>query len=208
MVDIVDIGMGNVRSIRNVLSRLGLESNIVSCPESLSSHTLILPGVGSASPFMKKLHSTKLDCSIREHVNRGNKLIGICLGFQVMTLFSEEDGGTQCLGLINTNTVSINRFHHHTNHNQWEHFSLKKEDLSLPVITSPTRSRKRVVKGRVFYNHEYGVQVPPNSPHFKSINLDSLSSFAAIYSSDNVIGIQFHPEKSQVTGLELFSMIL
>ena len=107
MVDIVDIGMGNVRSIHNVLSRLGLESNIVSRPESLSSHTLILPGVGSASPFMKKLHSTKLDCSIREHVNRGNKLIGICLGFQVMTLFSEEDGGTSARPIVQIQFLSI-----------------------------------------------------------------------------------------------------
>ena len=65
------------------------------------------------------------------------------------------------------------------------------------MTSSITRSRKRVVNGRVFYNHEYGVQIPSNSRYFKPIN-NSLASFAAIYSRDNVVGIQFHPE-SQVT---------
>ena len=85
---------------------------------------------------------------------------------------------------------------------------LSQERLFSTMTSSITRSRKRVVNGRVFYNHEYGVQIPSNSRYFKPINNSSLASFAAIYSRDNVVGIQFHPEKDQVTGLELLSLIL
>ena len=80
---------------------------IVSEPDSITSRTLLLPGVGSARLFMKNIRAKQFDSAIQEHVLKGNKLIGICLGFQVLTEFSEEDGGTKCLGLIKTNTIRL-----------------------------------------------------------------------------------------------------
>ncbi|MDA7490985.1 imidazole glycerol phosphate synthase subunit HisH [Synechococcus sp. AH-707-M23] len=209
MLDLIDVGMGNIRSISNILCRLGVSSKIITEPKSLSSNTIILPGVGSALPFMKKICAQKFDSAIKNHVMNGKRIIGICLGFQVMTDFSEEDGGTECLGLINTNTVSIHDHHLSSNHNQWEKLSLKKEDLNLShKITPIVPSRKLVVRGRVFYNHEFGVKIPCDDKFYHRINDKSLSSFASIYSNRNIIGLQFHPEKSQNTGLDLLSMIL
>ena len=209
MVDIIDIGMGNVQSIINILVRLGINPKVAHTPDSLSSKTLILPGVGSALPFMQKLCEYSFDKAILDHVKQGKRIIGICLGFQVMTEFSEEDGGTNCLGIINTQTISIKKHYHSSNHNQWETFSLRKDDLHLSEqCDSILTLRKRVVHGRVFYNHEYGVKINSDDIGFSRINSDSLSSFASMYSNDNIIGLQFHPEKSQDTGLQLFSLLL
>lgn len=208
-IDVIDVGMGNIRSISNILSRLGISCRIVSEANSLTSRTLILPGVGSARPFMQKIHAGQFDTAIKEHTRKGNKLIGICLGFQVLTEFSEEDGGTKCLGLIKTNTVHLNKSYNLANHNQWENFSLRKQEFCLAKDSeSIALQRLSVVRGRVFYNHEYGVEIPKKSSSFKQINPTNLSSFASMYLKDNIIGIQFHPEKSQVTGLKLLSMLL
>ena len=209
MVDIIDVGMGNIRSIKNVLSRLGVSCRVVHEPSSLTSRTLILPGVGSARPFMQKISALQFDSAIQQHIFNGNKLIGICLGFQVLTEFSEEDGGTKCLGLIKSNTIHLSNCYHSSNHNQWEKFSIRKPDLCLSEnFDSLLRCRLSVVRGRVFYNHEYGVNIPCAQEYFMPINSTDLSSFASMYSKDNIIGIQFHPEKSQITGLQLLSLVL
>ena len=209
MVDIIDVGMGNVRSISNIFSRLGISFNIVTNPNALSANTLLLPGVGSALPFMQRIYAKKFDLAIQKHIDNGNKIIGICLGFQVLTEFSEEDGGCKCLGIIKTKTIPLNKYYNSSNHNQWERFSIRKRDLSLPDhCGSLLRCRSRVVKGRVFYNHEYGVEIPKNQENFFQINSSNLSHFASMYSKGNVIGIQFHPEKSQSTGSQLLSLII
>jgi glutamine amidotransferase len=209
MLDIIDVGMGNIRSITNVIARLGLASNLISNPNNLSSDILLLPGVGSAQPFMHRIRSRCFDMAINDHVKRGKRIIGICLGFQVMTEFSEEDGGTECLGLIKAQTVSLNKYDRIFNHNQWEQFSLRKEELFLlQNHTSLVNHKKRVIKGRVFYNHEYGVEIPRSDLNYKPINTETLRAFASMYCNGNIIGIQFHPEKSQKTGVDLLSFIL
>lgn len=209
MVDIIDVGMGNIRSIKNVLSRLGVSCRVVHEPSSLTSRILILPGVGSARPFMQKMCALQFDSAIQQHVSNENKLIGICLGFQVLTDFSEEDGGTKCLGLIKANTIRLSKNYHSSNHNQWEKLSIRKRDLCLSEdFDSLLSCRLSVVRGRVFYNHEYGVNIPFAQEYFAPINSTDLSSFASMYSKDNIIGIQFHPEKSQITGMQLLSLVL
>ena len=69
---------------------------MITQPYELSASTLILPGVGSANNFMIKINDLGFDLSIREHAASGKKLIGICLGFQIMTKYSDEDDGTKC----------------------------------------------------------------------------------------------------------------
>lgn len=207
MVNIIDLDIGNIRSISNMLSRLGVSSETISEPSLINSRTLILPGVGSASLFMQKIRARHFDKAIHDHIRNGNRLIGICLGFQVLTEFSEEDGGTKCLGLIETNTIHLSKHSNLFNHNHWEDFFIRKQDLSLSEETGfKSRSRLSVVRGRVFYNHEYGVKIPSDNQCFTQINSTELASFASIYSKDNIIGIQFHPEKSQATGHQLFSL--
>ena len=84
-VDIVDVGFGNVQSLVNILALLQVPSRTVEQPDQLESGIMILPGVGSVGPYMKKLKENSFDQAIKEHHRRGCRIIGICLGFQLLT---------------------------------------------------------------------------------------------------------------------------
>lgn len=211
MIDIIDIGFGNIRSLTNILTQLQVPSRTVSCPNKINSDTIILPGVGSAGPYMKKLKESDLDQAIKEHHSKGKRIIGICLGLQLLTLHSEEDGGTECLGIIDAHTQKMEpskaAFYSHTG---WERFDITSEFFAKSGCPGKMRlTRKRTLKGRVFYNHVYGVCHNENaSSDQRKILNNAYSAYSSIIAQKNIIGIQFHPEKSQVTGLKLFEMML
>lgn len=205
VVDIVDAGSGNIKSIQNWMDRLHISSNIVNNPIELKSKFVILPGVGSIGPYMDKLKKKSFDEAILEHVDNGNRLFGICLGFQIMGNFSHEDGGVEGLGLIDGYTEKLNT---KASHNGWDKFKINTKGFSNNTFGSTARlSKKKIVNGRVFYNHEYGfINNDDNSLNIPVTG--DLDGYSALVINRNVIGVQFHPEKSQKTGLELMSIIL
>jgi glutamine amidotransferase len=208
-IDIVDIGSGNVRSIKNSLSSLNLPSKSVSKPEDFSSDILILPGVGSAGLYMQKIRASGLDEAIIEHALSGKRLIGICLGYQLMSDYSEEDGGVEGLGLIKGRTEKLRHEGNSLTHNGWQEFLFRKKMLAdSAYLTIHNLSRKQKIEGRVFFNHEYGVICNDENVATISIKDDILSPYAAMVVKKNIIGMQFHPEKSQITGLDLMAMLL
>lgn len=208
-VDIINLGSGNVRSIYNILSSLNVYSRLVDKPEDIQSQVLILPGVGSAKPYMQKLQASGFDRAIKGHVASGKKIIGICLGFQLMTQFSEEDGDVDCLGVIPGRVTRLMYDNQSSNHNGWTPFSIKREMLNAASYAPLHKlTRKQIVRGRVFYNHEYGVVLDANQSQSIGINHAHYNHYTAMYISENIIGMQFHPEKSQITGSELLSLIL
>ncbi|MFX4237787.1 imidazole glycerol phosphate synthase subunit HisH [Aliarcobacter butzleri] len=204
-VDVLDIGSGNIRSIQNWIERMNVPTRIVSNPNDIRSKFIILPGVGSAGSYMQRLKKSNFDKAILDHVNNGNRILGICLGFQLMAEYSEEDGGVEGLGLIKGR---VEKLENSPTHNGWEKFNLKKEELGERPFSSELKlTRKRIINGRVFYNHEYGFVLDEKCTYNKTIS-DKYSKYSSLIVKDNVIGIQFHPEKSQETGLDLISMII
>ncbi|ACH65102.1 imidazole glycerol phosphate synthase subunit hish 2 [Aliivibrio fischeri MJ11] len=204
-VDILDVGSGNIRSVKHWIEKANVSTRIVSKISDLHSDLLILPGVGSAGSYMERLKVGKYDQAIIEHVEKGGRLLGICLGFQIMGNYSEEDGNIEGLGLINVHTE---RLTNNISHNSWEPIYLCQHKMKNQSFNSQYKlTKKRILNGRVFYNHEYGVI--NNEPTAFSIPVsDGLSQYSGLLVKDNIIGIQFHPEKSQITGSELVSMIL
>jgi glutamine amidotransferase len=204
-VDIVDVGSGNVRSIQNWIEKCNVDARCVSRVDNLLSEVIILPGVGSAGPYLDRLRKNSFDTAIIEHVQGGGRLIGICLGFQIMSSFSQEDGGIEGLSLID---AEVKRLENSTSHNEWEPFSFRKDQMNGQSFSSSQKlSRKTILDGRVFYNHEYGVI--NNDPYAFTVPVSlKLNQYSGMFVKDKIIGIQFHPEKSQLTGLELISMIL
>ena len=204
-VDIIDIGIGNIQSIKNWIGTANVFARSVSTVKDLESDLLILPGVGEAGSFMKQLKKRDFDKAIKQHVHSGGRLIGICLGFQILSSFSDENGGVQGLGLINAKTKQLVD---NISHTGWEKLSLQKDKMfNQSFHTTENISRKTVLNGRVFYNHEYGVInedkaafTLPVSSHFKN--------YSGLFVKEKIIGIQFHPEKSQLTGKNLISMII
>lgn len=210
MIDIIDVNYGNVQSIINILSLLQVPSRTVGSPDQIKSDTIILPGVGSAGPYMEKLKESKLDHAIKNHHTEGKRIVGICLGFQLLTKCSEEDGGIECLGLIDAQTKKIEYSQLGScSHTGWERFQIDSEFFKAAGHNAQFGlTRKRKLKGRVFYNHEYGVCPSGNDASHLEISNDRYSNFSSMVVQNNLVGIQFHPEKSQVTGLNLFEMML
>lgn len=205
LVEILDIGSGNVKSIQNWIERVNVPTRIVTKCTDIKSDFLVLPGVGSAGPYMDRMRKGSFDKAVIDHVNKGNKLVGICLGFQIMSNFTEEDGGVEGLGLLN---AKVKRLEKPTTHNGWEKFNLKKSDLVEASFSSELKlTRKQAIDGRVFYNHEYGFVLEDKKLFSKPIS-NAFNQYSSIVVDNNIMGIQFHPEKSQQTGIDLISMIL
>ena len=204
-VELIDVGMGNVPSIKNWFSKLDINLNIIDKPKREHPDLIILPGVGSAGMFMESLNKKKFKNYIDDYVFSRKRILGICLGFQVMSKFSQEDGGVECLSYVD---ATVERLPNNENHNQWEKFSLDRRKMfSNDFKSSLSLNSKKIIDGRVFYNHEYGVVNNDNNSFDLPIS-DSLKNYSGLIVKENIIGIQFHPEKSQYTGLELLKMIL
>ncbi|MCG9579481.1 imidazole glycerol phosphate synthase subunit HisH [Vibrio tubiashii] len=204
-VNILDIGSGNISSIQFWLENSNIGSQVINDPNGINSDLLILPGVGSAGSYMKRLTDGRFDQAILEHLDKGGRLLGICLGFQIMSNWSEEDGGVKGLGII---SGRVERLPHNMSHNSWEAINFNKTKLLGQSLNNKMNySRKRILNGRVFYNHEYGF-VNDDKEAFTVPVSKQLEQYSGFLVKDNIIGIQFHPEKSQRTGAELISMII
>jgi len=204
-VDIIDIGSGNICSIKNWLERVNIQVHIINHPKEASSNFLILPGVGSAGPYMQRMKQSGFDEVVLEHVANGHRLLGICLGFQIMSDYLEEDGGVEGLGIL---SGKVEKLPSNVSHNSWEKFVFNRSELGEQTFQSKRKlTRKRIIDGRVFYNHEYGF-ISQESKRFNKSICERYSQYSSMVVKGAVIGVQFHPEKSQKTGLELISMIL
>tara|TARA_B110000259_G_C13949310_1_gene376079 strand:+ start:200 stop:823 length:624 start_codon:yes stop_codon:yes gene_type:complete len=207
MIGIIDVGVGNIVSVKNWLDRCIASWEIVNNTKNLNSYSLIiLPGVGSAKLFALNLKKYGLFEELKKANERGQRILGICLGAQIFMDYLEEDGGVEGLGFIKGKVVKLNLKESNT---CWVPFSFNKNNLSKDWLKkSETTSRKTKLSGRVFYNHNYGITTIDNSAFYQKIELDSLSSFSSIIHKKNIVGFQFHPEKSQKLGEELFKIIL
>lgn len=198
MVNIIDVGLGNVRSIEHWLHRSNFFYNRVSKIEDFTSDAIIIPGVASAGEYMYKLKKSGLDKEIIRRAGQGQKIIGICLGFQILTDRSEEDGGTECLGILKG---SVKYIDNNKTHNGWDNFQFDVRELSENNYLK--KKQKKIVSGRVYFNHELRVDLD-YLPHTVSLD-NGITSFVI---QDNIFGFQFHPEKSQKTGQELLELII
>jgi glutamine amidotransferase len=196
-VALVDYGAGNLRSVQNALAHLGIPHEVTADPEAVRrADAVVFPGVGEASSAMAVLSRTGLGEAIREAWRSGRRLIGICIGCQIIFERSEE-GGTPCLGLL---PGVVRRFAPRAGlkvpHMGWntvqftDHPALRgvPADASFYFVHSyyPVPADARVVAGTT----EHGVE------------------FASCIASGNLIAFQFHLEKSGPAGLALLGACL
>tara|TARA_B110000014_G_scaffold48971_1_gene32430 strand:+ start:1003 stop:1623 length:621 start_codon:yes stop_codon:yes gene_type:complete len=206
MINILNFGYGNASSIANTLESLEYPFKLVSNPEDLSPGVLIVPGVGSIGVFSENLQRKRWKNHINRYAREGNNIIGICLGLHALTAHSEESGGMKCMGLLGQDikTTVLNRDSEKSN-TGWLPFSITKEFLDINSwIPFYGRSRKQSLTGRVFYNHIYGA----NNQSKNSLQIMGYENFSSIVVKKNIMGIQFHPEKSQALGKLILEFIL
>jgi glutamine amidotransferase len=194
---IVDYGVGNLGSVGRALQRLGCSFRLSSSPEELQeSRHLILPGVGHFGESMGNLRERGLDVAIREALDRGARLLGICVGFQMLFERSEEAPGVRGLGLLagEVRAFGAELVVPHVGWNQLESLS----DNALLEGISP---------GDYFYFlHSYYAVAADEQAVWASTEYGS--RFCSVSGRGRVAGIQFHPEKSQGLGLRVLSNFL
>jgi len=197
MINIIDVGLGNIRSIEHWLNRSNLLHTRVFHVESMTDDLIIIPGVASAGEFMGRLKEKGLDKEIITRSRQGQKIIGICLGFQILTNYSEEDGGVECLGILEGSAKYIDDY---TTHNGWGDFYLDARDFHENIYIR--KKQKKIISGRVYFNHELKVEL--ECAHSSRLG-NGITSFSI---QNNIFGFQFHPEKSQLTGQKLLELII
>lgn len=190
MIAIVDYGVGNLRSVERALLHAGTEPVITSDLDTLEHAAgLVLPGVGAFGAALQKLSSRGLGRRVVELARAGKPLLGVCLGYQLLFEESVEGGRHEGLGLLPGRIVEVRGSKH------------------VPVIgwcrvtqTSQSRLWDGVGDGSYFYFvHSYG----PERGDYAIACADHAP--AAASALRNVMGTQFHPEKSGANGLRVYA---
>ncbi len=189
MIGMVDYGVGNVGSLGNVLDYLGLPFVLSAAPSELARcEQLILPGVGAFAPAMERLDQSGLIPFLGVWAASGKPLLGICLGMQLLFSESEERGRHTGLGLIPGQVVKIADAPREV-HMGWNVVTPRRDDSLVPR------------PGYGYFVHSY--HCVPDDPVVVVARSSYGASLAAVIRAGNVLGVQFHPEKSQQFGLDI-----
>lgn len=190
MIGIVNYGCGNFGSIQNMLDYIGFDSEIITTPNELSRfNVLFLPGVGSFDTAMKSLNDGGWIKYIHEYVRSGNKLIGICLGMQLLSTVSDE-GILPGLNFIPGKVKRIPE-HYITPHMGWN---------SVKFMNNFND------KNKFYFVHSYHY-IPDEKTHVLGTTSYNFEFVSAV-NKGNVFGFQFHPEKSHKYGMKLLKAVI
>jgi glutamine amidotransferase len=199
---IVDYGMGNLWSVFSALRYLGAAPIVSADPDVVAkANTLILPGVGSFNKAMQALNNSGLADALRDAVIvRQRKLLGICLGMQLLAERGNEDGVCPGLGFI---PGTVDRF------TRGELQDGKLPHIGFNRVRADAKSRlfQGIMKSSDFYFvHSYRLLANglPGKHGICNYGVD----FLAAIEHENIFATQFHPEKSQTNGLQLLSNFL
>jgi imidazole glycerol-phosphate synthase subunit HisH len=192
---IVDYGVGNLGSIRNMLHRIGIEATISGAPEALATaRRLILPGIGAFDDGMRHLHERNLAPLVRERVLAGVPTLGICLGAQLLTRGSEE-GTLPGLGLFDAEVVQFPAVAGGAKlavpFMGWSYLQLARSSRLFTGLEE---------RPRFYFAHSYYLAAAEQD--VVAHNHYGLR-YAAVLERDNLLAVQFHPEKSHRFGKQL-----
>lgn len=193
-IGIVDVGIGNLGSVRQALYNLGWDSVSVSTPADFSaiSH-LLLPGVGAFAAAMEKLNKARLVGPIRQFAGEGKPVLGICLGMQLMATQGTEGGITSGLDLVPGSIEPIDTSHGlRIPHVGWNEAHQKRKHPLLKGIRDDVD---------FYFVHSYRFVVADEEHVLAETEYGE--RFPSIVGCCNVVGAQFHPEKSQSNGIRI-----
>jgi glutamine amidotransferase len=191
VIAVVDVGMGNRRSVEKALEHVGARPRLTSDHDVVrNARALVLPGVGAFPEAMRRLTATGLDEVVRERVAAGVPLLGICLGMQLLFEASEEHEGARGLGIL-PGTVTRLRAP------KLPHIGWNRVALERP---SPLTAG---LGDAVAFYHVHSFACRPADPADVVGMGEYGERFASVVERGAVAGVQFHPEKSSRDGLAL-----
>ncbi|MEA3373011.1 MAG: imidazole glycerol phosphate synthase subunit HisH [Campylobacterota bacterium] len=196
MIAIVDYNMGNLASVKNAFKLLGEEVVVESDPDNFMRYDkLILPGVGAYGDAMEHLRDRGMDEALKAYARRGNYMLGICLGMQLLFESSEEFGSNEGLGLIKGHVQAFDtkRFDHPLKvpHMGWNRMFTKEHPLFDNLDDAHY----------LYFVHSFHAVCDDMSDTIGRTEYGY--SFTSAVAHDNVLGIQPHPEKSHKNGLQI-----
>ena len=195
MIGIIDYGMGNLRSVHNALKKLDVPCVISADPAVLETcDKVILPGVGAFGDCMANIKERKLDSFITSYVSAGRPLLGICLGMQMLFEESEENGITAGFGFMKGRVIRMETElpvpQIGWNELEWNHDT---------PLTSRLSEHPYVYYVHSYYASDYDDSDLIGYSMYGDITVPGLVTRA------NVMGTQFHPEKSAEDGLKILA---
>jgi glutamine amidotransferase len=195
MLGILDYGMGNLSSVQNVVNYLGAEYKIIKSELDFSDCThLIIPGVGAYEKAMNNIHASNYISEITKFANSGKPVLGICLGMQLLADRGFEPNETKGLGLVSGEVVMMDFENVRVPHVGWNGINI--------INNHPILNEVKTVADFYFVHSYY---FKPATEISVIATTDYGENFTSIISNErrNVVGIQFHPEKSQKQGLKI-----
>lgn len=197
MIAVVDYGVNNLRSVVRALAAGGHEATLTTDPDAVrSADRVVMPGVGNFGQASRTLERSGLGAAVREAAGAGRPVMGICLGLQLFFRHSEEATDAHGLGLL---PGEVRRFVTplHIPHVGWARVDLTEAGRAHPVL-GPVFG----TGSHFFYHvHSYHPAAVPESDVLGTGEYDEV--FPTLVGRGNVLGAQFHPEKSQRAGIEL-----
>jgi imidazole glycerol-phosphate synthase subunit HisH len=191
VIAIVDYGLGNLTSVRNAFAAVGAEVMVTSDRAHIeAADGVVLPGVGAAGAGMAGLRARGLIDVVRGAAATGTPLLGHCLGMQLLFEWSEENGGTECLGVLG-GTVRRMQGEVKIPHIGWNQVQTRTAPIWDGVPADPY----------FYFVHSY-VCVPTDQSVVAGTT-DYAGAFCSAIVSGSLWGAQFHPERSGATGLVL-----
>ena len=196
-VAVVDYDAGNTLSVTRALEKVGATVDLTPDPEAvLAADAVVLPGVGAFGDCMRKLRERGLDESCREVFDAGTPFLGVCVALQIVFDASEETPGVAGLGLMPGNVVRFESEELKIPHIGWNELSLTREH---PILVG--------LDGEAFYFvHSYYPE--PTEPADLVAEAEYGTRFCAAAGRENLLAVQFHPEKSSRAGLKLYENFL
>lgn len=191
MITIIDYGMGNLQSLRNAFQFLGEKVKISNNPKEIEkAKKLVFPGVGNFGEAVKNLEKGKINLVIKNSIKKRAPFLGICLGFQLLFEKSEEAPNTEGLNIFRGKI-------------------LKFEKVKIPQIgwnQLKIQSKSKILKGIkdgsfVYFMHSFYLE--PLDRGIVIAQTDYGVNFCSVIESENIFGVQFHPEKSSRVGLQI-----
>ena len=192
---VIDLDTGNLASLLSALKKLNI--NFVICKNNFQLEDvdkIILPGVGAFRDFMKKINDKNLDKILSEKLKKNTSILGVCVGFQILFDGSSEHGNFEGLKFLKGNFVNLKN---------------QKKNIKVPHVG--WNECKILNNNNLFYDiKNFSDFYFTHSYYLENHDVENVISetiydlsFVSAINKDNIYGVQFHPEKSQLNGLKI-----